>query len=51
MLALFRFWANLTSEQDEVRFMRIRTKKHEIMISPGRLFAVGVARQTLIIYP
>lgn len=38
-------------EQDEVRFMRIRTKKHEIMISPGTLFAVGVAREPLMIYP
>src|SRR5205823_4594019 len=25
----------LTSVKDEVRFMRIRTKRHELMISPG----------------
>lgn len=25
----------LTEPQDEIRFMRIRTKRHEIMISPG----------------
>lgn len=25
--------------KDEVKFMRIRTKKHEIMISPGKQLA------------
>lgn len=24
--------------QDEIRFMRIRTKRHELLISPGTLF-------------
>lgn len=26
---------SLTHAQDEVRFMRIRTRRHELMISPG----------------
>jgi dynein light chain roadblock-type len=30
--------------QDEIRFMRIRTKRHEIMISPGLLFHLPPAR-------
>ncbi len=30
----------LISTQDEVRFLRIRTKRHEIMISPGALSGI-----------
>jgi dynein light chain roadblock-type len=29
--------------KDEVRFMRIRTKRHEIMISPGKCFGDGAS--------
>lgn len=31
-----------SSEADEVRFMRIRTKRHEIMISPDERFLLAV---------
>jgi hypothetical protein len=29
--------------QDEIRFMRIRTKRHEIMISPGETLSLREA--------
>ena len=33
--------------QDEIRCMRIRTKRHEIMISPGMVFPYSCARGAL----
>ena len=33
--------------QDEVRFMRIRTRRHELMISPGAYIAVLLLVLTL----
>ncbi|KAL4252727.1 GAMAD family protein [Abortiporus biennis] len=34
--------AGETTENDEIRFMRIRTKRHEIMISPDERYLLAV---------
>lgn len=41
LLFSYTFSADVQDTQDDLRFLRIRTKKHELMITPGSSFRIA----------